>query len=243
MRNLVCALLAVAFFVTLSRADDAADARAVIDKAIKAAGGEAALAKFSAQTFREKGTYYGMGDGLPYTGVYSVQWPDRFRMEIEGVFTLIVAGDKGWVKSQKGVEVMTDEQLAREKNNLHGAYVSTLLPLKDKAYTLSTLPEAKVDDRTVAGLKVACKGRPDVTLWFDKSTGLLAKVEQMVQPEDLKAKPVNQEVTLTDYKEFAGYKIATNVVAKREGKKFVEAIISDVKPAEKLDEKLFSKPE
>ena len=183
-----------------------------------------------------------MGDGLPYTGVYSVQWPDRFRMEIEGVFTMIVAGDKGWVKSEKSVETMTDEQLAREKNNLHGGYVATLIPLKEKGYTLTTLAEAKVDGKEVVGVKVVFKDRPDVSLWFDKGTGLLTRSEQMVQPEDPKAKPVKQETTFDEYKEFSGYKIPTKVVAKREGKLFVEATVSDVKPVEKLDDKLFTKP-
>jgi hypothetical protein len=243
MRNFVCALLAVAFLTAASRADDAADARAVVDKAIKASGGAAALAKFKAQTFREKGTYYGMGEGLPYTGIYNIVWPERFRMEIEGVFTMILAGDKGWVKTEKGVEAMTPEQLTREKNNMHGPYVASLLPLADKAYTLAMLPEAKVGDKPAAGVKVTCKDRPDVSLWFDKETGLLVKVEQMVQPDDPKAKPVKQETILSDPKEFAGCKIPTNLVIKRDGKAFVEAVMSEVKPAEKLDEKLFSKPE
>ena len=126
---------------------------------------------------------------------------------------------------------------------MHGGYVATLIPLKDKGFTLSTLPEAKADGKAVIGVKVVAKDRPDVSLWFDKSTGMLAKVEQLVQTEDPKAKPVKQETTFADYKEFAGCKIPTKVVAKREGKVFVEATVSDVKPVEKLDEKLFAKPE
>lgn len=235
-------LAVVLFLSPLAYADDAADARAIIDKAVKASGGEAARDKFKSQTFREKGTFYGMGEGLPYTGIYTVQWPERFRMEIEGVFTMVIAGDKGWVKTDKGVEDMTAEQLAREKNNLHGGYVTTLIPLKDKSFTLATLPETKVDDKPALGVKVSQKDRPDVTLWFDKTTGLLVKSEQMVQPEDPEAKPVKQETTFGDYKEFAGYKIPTKVVAKREGKLFVEATISDMKPLEKVDDKLFMKP-
>jgi hypothetical protein len=246
MRHLACAVLVLGLGLSLVHGDDAADARAIIDKAIKAGGGADALAKLKSESFREKGTYYGLGDGLPYTGIYSVQWPERFHMEIEGVLTMVVAGDKGWVKTEKGVQAMTDAELAREKNNLHGGYVSTLIPLKEKGYTLSTLPEAKVNDKAVVGVKVAYKDRPDVTLWFDKSTGLLAKAEQMVQAEDPKEKKekmVKQETTFDDYKDFSGYKVATKVVAKREGKLFVEATLSDVKPVEKFEDKVFAKPE
>src|SRR5205807_2708706 len=68
------------------------DARAIVNKAIQAAGGEKKLAKHNAVTMKEKGTYYGMGEGLPYTGNYSFQWPNQFRMEIEGVFLIVVNG-------------------------------------------------------------------------------------------------------------------------------------------------------
>src|SRR5437868_15187557 len=65
-----CALVLAA---GTARADDAADARAIIDKAIKASRGEEILDKYKAETLKEKGTYYGMGNGIPYTGHYWMQ--------------------------------------------------------------------------------------------------------------------------------------------------------------------------
>ncbi|OAI40120.1 hypothetical protein AYO40_05140 [Planctomycetaceae bacterium SCGC AG-212-D15] len=245
MRLATGALLAILVLVnSISAADEKADGRAIIDKAIKAVGGEEKMGQFKIESFREKGTYYGMGDGLPYTGAYVVQWPDHFRMEIEGVFVMVVAGEKGWMTSEKGVVDMTEEQLKREKRNLYGGYVATLLPLKDKAYTLTVLPEAKVADKPVVGVRVTQKDKPDVSLYFDKDTGLLAKVEQMVLPsEDPKAKEVKQETFLSEYKEIEGCKMATKVVAKRDGKVYVEAEMSDIKSLKKADEKAFAKPE
>src|SRR5262249_6555727 len=87
-----CAWGFVAFGLLLltgvGRADDN-ECRAIIDKSIKAVGGSERLAKYKAQTWKEKGTFYGEGAAQPYTGNYAVQWPDQFRMEIEGVFTLV----------------------------------------------------------------------------------------------------------------------------------------------------------
>ena len=207
----------------LTHADDQADARAVIAKAIQAAGGEAKLAKFKNETWNEKGTYYGMGKGLPYSGKYAVQWPDRFRMEIVGFYTMVVAGDKGWTKSEKGTVEMSKEQLAREKQNLYGGHVATLLPLKEKAFTLTLLPEIKIDGKPAVGVKVVRKGHQDVFLYFDKATGLLAKTEQMIAPEENpKVKEMKQETFLTDYQEFDGCKFPTKIVAKRDGKIHVE---------------------
>src|SRR5208282_5412821 len=100
MRKIVCASLVLGSLlagVGLVRSGDDKDARAIIAKAIKAAGGEAKLAKLKASTWKEKGTYYGMGDdGFPYTANYAIQWPGQFRLEVEGVFTIVLDGDKGW---------------------------------------------------------------------------------------------------------------------------------------------------
>src|SRR4051794_12104141 len=165
----------------VGRSEEKAGPRAIIDKAIQAAGGEAKLAQFKAHTWTEKGTYYGMGDGLPYTGKYAVQWPDRFSMEIEGFFKMVVNGDHGWTKGGDGNTMeMSKEQFAEHKETNLGGYIATLLPLKDKAFTLTPLPEAKVDDRPAAGVQVSHKGHRDVKLYFDKQTGLLVKSEQTV---------------------------------------------------------------
>src|SRR2546421_358888 len=85
--------------VGAARAEDSAEARAIIDKGIKASGGQEKLAKYKAETFKEKGNYYGMGNALPYTGVYQVQMPDQMKMEIQGVFVMVLDGDKGWMNA------------------------------------------------------------------------------------------------------------------------------------------------
>lgn len=242
MRKLGSSGLVLGFILSLAHADDQADARAIVDMAIKAAGGEAKLAKFKIETWNEKGTYYGMGKPLPYTGKYAVQWPDRFRMDITGVFTMVVAGDKGWTKDEKGTVEMGKELFAHEKENLYGGHVATLLPLKNKAFTLTPVPETKVEGKAAVGVKVTHKGRRDVFLFFDKATGLLAKTEQMVLPPGPKAKEVKQETFLSDYQEFDGCKRPTKIVSKRDGKLYVEAVLTDIKAPEKLDEKLFGKP-
>jgi outer membrane lipoprotein-sorting protein len=242
MRIMTCGLLFLCLVAVPARADDQAEAQALIARALKAAGGEEKLARLTAQTVEEKGTWYGMGQGLPYTGKYSFQWPDRFRMEVEGIFTMVVNGDKGWIKNQQGTVDMPREQLGREKENIYGSNVATLVPLKDKAFTLTTLPETKIEDRPCVGVKVTHKDRRDVLLYFDKQTGLLIKTEQMVQPEDPNAAQVKQEAFQSEFKDFDGVKVATKVVVKRDGKVYVEAAILDVKLAEKLDDTVFGKP-
>jgi hypothetical protein len=224
------------------RADDPA-ARTLVDKAVQAAGGPEKLARFQAATWKETGTYYGMGDGLPYTGKYAVQWPDRFRMEIEGVFTMGLDGDKGWVESQGNAQEMEKEQVAEQKANRYAGWVATLLPLqKDKSFQVAPLPEAKVDNRPAAGVKVSHAGQGDVSLYFDKQNGLLVKSEYRAKAQDLGGKEALYETFYQNYQKVEGAQVPTKFFMNRDGKRFIEAEVSEFKPADKLDAKLFAKP-
>jgi hypothetical protein len=223
-----------------SRADDQ-DCRAIVGKAIKAVGGSERLAEFKAQTWKEKGTFYGEGAAQPYTGTYTVGWPDQFRMEIEGVFTLVLNGDKGSFKEGGKTQEMTKEQVAQQKESQYAGWVTTLLPLKEKDFQLSSLGESKVGNRAVVGVKVTHPGHNDVKLYFDKENGLLLRSEYRFK--DARTGKESEIVsTGGDFKEFNGVKFPTKIDMKRDGKNFVEAQILEVKPLEKVDPGLFAKP-
>jgi hypothetical protein len=60
-----------------------ADARTLVEKAVKAHGGQAALDKFAGTTVKFKGTFHGQGDGVPMTGAVTTEGADKQRIEIE----------------------------------------------------------------------------------------------------------------------------------------------------------------
>jgi outer membrane lipoprotein-sorting protein len=239
-----CALVAVLAlsFAGVVRADDPTEARALLDKAIKAAGGEEKLGKYKAMTWKASGTYYGMGAGLPYTGTYAVQRPGQFRMEIEGVFTIVVDGDKGWIKAGGSTEEMNKDQVAERKEDNYLGSLTMLVPLKDKAFTLTPLPEVKVDDRPAVGLKITREGHREVRFYFDKQTNLLVKSQMRVKAEEMGGKEVNQEAYYSEFKDVSGLKVPTKLVIKREGELYVDGESSEVKLLEKLDNTVFDKP-
>jgi hypothetical protein len=226
--------------VAQSGGDD--EARAVITKAIKAAGGEKALQKHRAATWTETGTYYGMGKGLPFTGKYSVVVPDKFRMEIEGIFTLVFNGDKGWISAGGETKEMDEQQFSAQKNDHRAGYINTVLPLKDKAFTLTMLPEAKVDDKPAVGVKVTRKGYPEVKLYFDKQSSLLVKSEWPSKAAEMKYKDVTATMYFSKFKEIDGAQVPTHLVLKRDGELFVEADVTEMKAVGKLDDSVFAKP-
>lgn len=243
MRRHLCLVSIVGLILSAGSVKaDEAKVRQIVDKALKAAGGADKLAKFPCATFKEKGTYYGQGQGLPYEGVYAVQLPDRFSMEIQGVFKLVVNGKQGWTKTGDATKEMTAEELDVSKGNLYHGWVASLVPLKDKEYKLSEFGADTINGRPAVGVNVNREGRHTVTLLFDKETGLLLKSSTTVRSPENGNKEVVEELFFSEYKEIEGIPTPTKMLINRDGKKFVESEVSEHKLLEKLDDSVFAKP-
>jgi hypothetical protein len=245
MRKTLGALLAGAWVLACTapaRPGDDGDARAIITQAIDAMGGAAAVEKHKASTWKETGTYYGLGDGLPFTGLYAAQPPDKFKMEIENVFTIVFVGDKGWTNMGGETKEMTKQELAVHKNDHRAGWIATIAPLTSKDFTLKAIGEVKVDDRPAVGVKVSRKDYPDVKLYFDKKTHLLVKSEHATKAAEEKYKDVTAEMYYSKHKKIDGVQVPTHLVMKRDGKLYVEADVQDLKAVGKLDDSVFAKP-
>jgi hypothetical protein len=251
MRHIRYAFLTCGFVLAASvtaRADDGATARALVDKAVQAQGGEAQLAKWPAATAKVKGTFHGLGAAVAFTGEVAVQGPDRQKIDIEAEadgqkFRLVhvLNGDKGWVRFNDDTEEMDKEELAEAQEEAYAEWVTTLVPLKDKAFTLAPAGEVNVEKRPALGVRVSRKGRRDVNLYFDKETGLLVKTESRVKDEQ-SGQEVTEETLLSDYKEVQGTKQAMKFTVRRDGKPYLEGEITECRLAEKLDDGVFAKP-
>ena len=243
MRHWLCALCLLAPAAAPVWAADA-DAKAVVEKAIKAAGGADELAKYPAVRLSGKGTFYGMGQPVEFTSTSYVQHPDRSRFEVSGdqfKFVQVFNGDKGWVKINDDTEEMDKDQLAEARETLHVGAVQHLAGLTGGDYTLSALGESKIGDKTAVGVRVERKGRRDVNLYFDKDSGLLLKLETRVK--DLMAgKERTEERLFSDFKKMDGVQVPRKVLINRDGEKYVEIEVTDFKRMEKLDPGLFDKP-
>jgi hypothetical protein len=236
--------------VGAARADDKADLRAVLDKAIKAHGGAEKLAKEKATTFKAKGKFYGLGEGIDYTSDYAIQPPDKFRMTMDFeaggmkiAVNVVCDGKKGWTKVNDAVTEMDEEGLAELKEETYAGRVQTLVPLiKDKGFELATLGDVKVGDLPAVGVRVSHKGHRDVNLFFDKKSGLLLKIERTVKDQQQGGKERKQESFFSDYKEVDGVQHPMKLVLNRDGEKYVDAEMSDYETKDKLDDTLFAKP-
>jgi hypothetical protein len=252
MRLLWLVPLALCLLAAVGRAgaDEPADAGALLDKTLQAAGGEATLAKYPAFTLKAKGKVHEDGEDVPYTCEWSSQGLDRSRAvyeyDIGGVKSKqiqVVQGDQGWTKSDDdATEEMDKDMLEDAKEELYFNWVASLVPLKNKAYHLTVLGEVKVEGRPAVVLKVSHKDRTDIKLFFDKENWLLVKTEAKVKDREKDNKEVLEETLLSDYKRIDGVQQAMKVVTRRDGQPYLELEVTEIKLFEKLDDRVFAKP-
>ena len=222
---------------------------AILDKALKAAGGEERLAKLTSITSKLKGTSYDDGEKIPFTSVAYQQGPNRYRiateMRIQDVRTrelTVHNGGQGWIKvDDDETEAMEPDELREQQEHTHFEWVSmTLAPLKSKEYRLSLVEEIQVDGRPAVGFRVSRQGRRDLRLYFDKETYLQVKCERQTKDED--GNEVKEELFLGNYKNIDGVQVAMQSRQRWDGKLVFELELTDVKVDAKLDERLFAKP-
>jgi hypothetical protein len=239
----VIALVGLAPFVAAQE-----EPRALIEKAIKAHGGEAKLAKIKAIRAKAKGTVETMG-GLPFTSESSANLTGLFKeaaeVDINGqkiVVTNVYDGKKCWTNVM-GMTIELDEKLvAGMKDAAHVLRVNFLVCLREKEYQLTSLGEIKVNGRPALGVKIKREGYKDINLYFDKENGLLVKTDHR-GIDFMTGQEVDEESIVSDFTESDGYKWAKKLVTLHDGKKYVEAEISEFKLLDQpIDEAEFSKP-
>jgi len=249
-RTIQIALLsALALLVVqpLRAADDAAKAQKLVDRAIRAQGGKKALNKTVNTIMEDKGTYYGMGEGVPYEGRYVFQMtnPGRYRMEIIDTFIMVADKDKAWVSTMGDVMDQEGEALEVAKQGLLVNYAMSLIPLQkpNKEFKLGLVEPETVEGEECEGITIAHEKMPTITMQFSKKTGLIKKTKYKIKAAEQGFEEVTEETVYYDYKEFDGFKSATKLVMYRDGKKFVESYPQKLSFPDKLDESEFKKPE
>jgi len=242
--------VAILFLVGLAaRGDDAADAKAIVEKGVKASGRQPGD-KAVAMTWKDKGKFTAGGMAMPYNGEWAFQGPDKYRFvvtaEVEGMnltFTAIANGAKAWESALGMTQEMMGEKLEYFLDQTYHMNVTSLLPLlSDAEFKLATAGEKDVNGKKAATVTVTRDKKPAITLSFDKESGLLVKSESKVKDEFQGWKEVTDEIYYEDYKDAGGRKFFGKMKVVRDGKTMIESTTSEQKTAEKLDAKLFEKP-
>lgn len=247
MRSCFIAALALIVVQAPVRAEDKPESpRAVIDKAIKAMGGADKVQKYKGSRSRTKGTLELQG-GIPFTQELLTGTPGMYReslqMEVKGEKVSMVTvfnGKTGWLSVNGKTKEAEGKILEELQEASYMLRVGRLL-LEDKELKLAPLGETKVDGKEAVGVRLSSKGHRDVNLYFDKTTGLLAKVESRAYDVGT-GKEVSEDRIIKSYLEVDGVKLPKKVVVEREGKKFMEVEVQEAKLLQTVDKDEFVKP-
>jgi hypothetical protein len=224
------------------------EARALVEKAVKAHGGAEALGRIRADKVKFKGTLVLQGRTAPFLAETTMQLPSKYKHVIETTLDgdkhtvlYVINGDKIYIMLD-GRSLQADPaQVAEIRSGMELERAKRLLPLlEDKSYQLAVIEEIKVNERPAVGIRITGRGRKEMRLYFDKEYGLLVRAENRIDAG--KGKEIRQHFFFGDFKDIGGYKRPTKVRAFRDGKQIMEAELMDAKPLDKVDETEFAKP-
>jgi hypothetical protein len=247
----------VAFYLLLTgagpgRAEQPAEVKAVIDRAVAALGGDEKLAQLRTATWTATGTLHheGLNLVMPFTETTVAHLPDQLRLELEYDLNgnkvpqiLVVNRDKGWNKLGEQVSEMPAQYRDGLKDYLYAVSLAlTPQVLRDKAFQVSPAGEIQIDDLRAVGLRVTAAGRRAVNVYFDKATGLPARCEMIAKELEGDTPEKKFEFAFSDYKDFGGFKACAKMTWKQDGKPYVERQLTEVKSLANLDDGALAKP-
>ncbi len=249
MRRLIVCLAVVGslWCAQASRAQD--EARALVERGIKAQGGPEALAKVKVMRSVTEGTAAFIPN-LPESPVTVEEFysrPDKFKSVItmkannmEVSFSQVINGDDAWMVINGMVIDLPPDALAEIKSQAHTDMVTSLSFLDKPGVKLSLAGEQDVEGKPAAGVLVKLEGQRDVTLYFDKESGLLVKaVFKTMVPMVGEA---TQEIFWSEYQEQDGVKYASKIQVRQNGRKVLDGKVTKVELLEKIDDKEFARP-
>jgi hypothetical protein len=245
MRNLIWLTVAVGLLVP-NRHAIAADARDVIEQAIRASGGEYRMLRTQAMTRTAKGSVVFIDKENSFTTQLTVAFPDRLRdrIEIDGpkqrlILLRVLNRDKGWTTGTGVTVEMNKQELEELREELYAQWVATVVPLKDKEFTLTLLPESTVDSQPTAVVQVARPGHADIKLYFDKRSYWLAKMERQGREAGMS---LHKEYLFSEPREWAGVRMPMKEVEFNNGKRAVELLIKSYEFLDRVADSTFAKP-
>jgi len=225
------------------------DANAVLDKAVRALGGEEKLSVIQAATWKTKGTISFGGHDNSVSTQWTLQGLDHLRHAFEidfGGNTIkginVVAGGTGWRGFGDSVADLQADAIANLKRHAYLAMIQiTPLALKGPQFKVEAVDEEQIAGKPAATLRAIGPDGKDFTLHFDKGTGLPIKLEARVA--DFDGHEYAQETTLSDYRDMGGIKRPTRIQLTRDGQRFQEHQLTDFQILDQIDPITFARPQ
>jgi len=217
--------------------DEAAKAKALLDRAIAAKGGLEKLRAVKAIVARQtQASRRPDGETMVETTNY-IQYPDRFRVEAPDLVQGY-DGSRAWMKDRSGVHDAPDTLARDAALSLRRDVVALLLAAKDGALAVRLLPDVKdAEGRISHALELSAADMNPIVLYVDPETSMIRK---RLFAANAPGRPLVEE-QFSDYRDVDGIQFAFEATQKV-GPLSVERKVTDVKINPPIDPALFKRP-
>ncbi|MSR32935.1 MAG: hypothetical protein EXR99_15685 [Gemmataceae bacterium] len=214
---------------------------AIVQKGIEAQGGKAALAKAAIVKRTSKGKSF-IGAEQEFTDTFQLALPERMKFTLnlgKENFSMCLDGDKGWALIGGFPNDLPKDKVDEMKGEAYFLHVVSLTPLLDSKAVLTSGQEGKVGTKPAAVVKARLGAGTEVTLHFDKETGLLLRAERKATQSGVE---VLKAVDYLNYQAFGAARMATKETHYLGPNRLAE--IQDIRYEfqERVDPAVFKKP-
>jgi len=227
--------------------EDDSLAHATIERAVRAMGGTDRLNQIRAAHVKAAATI----SGGPVVRLETyVQLPHHMKstMEIDDgnnrtVIVQALAGDRGWMAINNQLKDLEPKYVRELKEQMYVEQVLRFHFFGKRDFKISWLGTVSVAGNEAAGVLVQSKGHRDVKIYFDRKTDLIVKAEYQVL--DWVTGNEIKEERITDPKDYVerdGLKHAVKGQVLRDGRRFLDLEIHELRYLTRIDPKVFAKP-
>jgi hypothetical protein len=197
----------------------------IIDKAIRAHGGEEKLKQLSAFTLKDRRIYE---NGPTWNYEVTADVPERYRSEMkvgpEGNTRsmIVIDGDHGWLKMAGDAATPYPASFLRTMRKQTIPYTGprSILRLrarqKNPQCHISVTGECTIDGHQAVGLRMKLEGGPQETWFFDQQSGLLLKSES--RTASFEGEESVNVTTYENYETLDGFPLARKETTQQDGK-------------------------
>jgi hypothetical protein len=240
-----CVLVASGLAGATEPMHDSPEPRAIVERAIEAAGGKSRLESLPAFHAVTTGSS-AAGEQLRQEAFH--QLPDHLKQlqqiirgETTKETSIGLMGESGWIHANGRSAPLSPALLEPLLEAANLVRAVRLTPLLTDTYRLTSLPAAQIDRRAVLGVCAAATKRRDLKLYFDREMGLLVKVErQVINP--LSQQEATEERYMRDYQKANGILAARQIVVERNGQPYMAATVEKIEYLPRLDDSVFRQP-
>jgi hypothetical protein len=237
VRNLVLIAASTVLLAWPSRPIAQDPARALLDRAIAAAGGATNLQRHRVLAWHGTASIDVSGRTVRIEGDWRIEPPDRAHIETfeidkgpASTRSLFIDGDKGWTIRDGQSLVLPKLFVGNEREQFYLYWLARLVPLLEKEFRLTMV---EPDEQRRAGFRVEREGRREATLYFTADARLVRIVSTVTDPASGLELP--QELRFSGEITAGGIRWPRRIQVVQKGTVFFDLELSDLQTLETLE--------